>query len=219
MNKRKKYLWVGLMGAIAAVCGQLAGGLSPAYDFTSPITVAFSSLRAVPLWRLGLCACLGSFGILLQYFGYQGIYLSFEDRENKKGRLYHAANFCFAPVGALCHVLLCVFLCFYPAIMERSDGSELLLDFLLFFCLPLAVLFLVGAALVCLLMAIQIGGGHSSFSRWCILLNPLPVSLLIGTGLFFLPHSSLVNGLGFACTGLSSLLIFSVFLMANHQKH
>ena len=215
MEKRRTCLWIGLIGALIGTLGEFLGGWAPATDLTSPMTILFSALKAVPAWRLGLCSTIGGLGILLQYFGYYAIGLSFEDRENFRGRLYFAANRGFTIVGAVYHILCCVFL----LLLGLTDGNQQILkEFFLWFALPISVLFFISYGTVCILFLLQISSGHSSFPRWCGLLTPLVPALIIQTAVSFLPNSALVNAVSFAGMGLSSILIFSL-LLAVDQKN
>ena len=217
MDKQRACLVTGLAGALLGTAGELLGGFSPAGDFTSPVTILFSSLKSLPMWRIGLCSTLGGLGILLQFFGYYAICLSFEDRENFRGRLCTAANWGFTIVGAICHILCCVFIFLYCLTLSIPGRMDVLENFLIWFFLPFAAVFLISYITFCVLFSLQICGGHSSFPRWCGYLNPLGFMIFFPILAGVLPSSAAVNGLYFANMGLTSILIFTVLLIADNR--
>lgn len=217
MHKRKSLLWLGLSGSLLGTAAGLLGAIRDIPELSNWMAV-LSSFRSIPVWRICLCTSLGCLGFLLQYFGYQGIYRGFEDRENKKGRLFSFSNWCFTVGGAVFHVLAFVFVLFYPCLMGQPKGEGILLQYLLFCAAPFFIISFLGYLMVCILLFIQLSGGRSCFPRWLALFNPLLVSVLLNTFVFFLPGYPILNGIPFAGAGISSMVLFTVLLLSDRHR-
>lgn len=59
-------------------------------------------------------------------------------------------------------------------------------------------------------MFVQFLKKHTIFPKWCWVLNPIAGKAVINILTAMLPNTALVNGIGFADMGLTSLVTFGV---------
>ena len=170
-----------------------------------------SALEVISIPRIGLCSTIGAIGILLQYFGFYGLYLTFERRNSGTGRLYIIGNYGFTILGAIVHVLICMLLYIFKS-CAPEDRTMILGEFMLWFLVPILILFSAAYLTVCVILFWELGRGRTLFPSWMLLFNPLTGTLIINLLQIFLPSSAFVNGMGFSAMGVTSLVLFAVFL-------
>ncbi len=105
-NKIKRYMTIGLIGALITVCGEMLQGAVPSGEVADKMTTLFSSFDNLPVWRIGLGSTVGALGILLQFFGVYGIYLSFTNKGSKTAKVYNVGMYVFSILGSIVHVLM-----------------------------------------------------------------------------------------------------------------
>jgi hypothetical protein len=207
MKRIRYFLFLGLIGSVITVIGELTQGLAPTLPAPDMLTELFLTYAALPIWRIGVGSTVGAMGILLQFFGVYGLYLAMNNPKSLGARFYHLGCYNYAFVGALIHILLSISFLIYKL------DSIFLMDYLIWFTAPILVLFFAGYIPFSVILFWKIFKGETIFPKWCCLLNPL-----VGKGLFNLVRSLiandiLANGFGNANMGLTAVVMFALFLI------
>lgn len=124
-TKIKRYLWLGILGALVTVAGELLQDAVTAPDGGNEMSRLFSAIEALPVWRIGLGSTLGGLGILMQWFGFQGIFLSFDNQVSRLARAYRFGNAGFTIIGAMMHILLSMWMYVYKFTSPLGMGADL----------------------------------------------------------------------------------------------
>ncbi len=206
-QKIEKLILIGLIGALITVFGEMCQGAVPSGDTADRMTRLFSSFENLPVWRIGLGSTVGALGILMQFFGVYGIYLSFKNKESKTAKVYYWGMYIFSVIGAVVHVLMSVMVYVYKI------GADMLLEFTLWFVLPILLIFFAGYIPFALAMALQFYKKQTPFYKWLWLLNPLFGKVFFGAITEVLPSGAITNGIAYSNMGLSSVLLFAVILL------
>lgn len=207
--KIKKYLLIGLIGAIITVVGEMLGGLVPSPDTTDQMTRFFSSVELLPVWRIGLCSTIGGLGILMQFFGFHALYLTFDNKESRIVKLFYAGNCGFTIIGAMIHILMSMFMYVYKVNAGVENFENIIIEFSIWFLAPMTVIFYLAYAIFAFAMFSQIIKGHTLFPKWFWVFNPIIGKVVINTITAVLPSSAIMNGIGFSDMGLTSLVTFA----------
>ncbi len=211
-NKTKKYIIIGLVGAFITIIGEMLQGAVPSTDTTDKFTTLFSSFENLPVWRIGLGSTVGVIGIFLQFFGMYSIYLTFSDKETKLAKVYKIGMYVFSIFGAIVHLLMSVMVYTYKISMEH------MIDFTIWFVIPLLVLFFVGYIPFCVSMAIQFWKKQTQLPKWLFWLNPLFGKVFFNIVTAILPSCAIVNGIAYSNMGLSSIILFLAVLICILKK-
>lgn len=212
-EKIRKNLVIGLIGAVITVIGEMLGGLVPSPDTTNQMTRLFSSIELLPVWRIGLCSSIGGLGILLQFFGFHALYLSFDNKESRAARIFYAGNCGFTIIGSIIHILMSMFMYVYKMSAGAENCENILADFSIWFLAPMTVLFYLVYGIFAVVMMVQVGKGHTPFPKWCMVFNPIVGKIVINMITGILPASAFVNGIGFSDMGITSVITFLVLLI------
>ncbi len=205
---------IGLIGAWITVCGEMLQGAVPSAENADKMTALFSSFDNLSIWRIGLGSTIGALGILLQFFGVYGIYLSFIDKGSKTAKIYNAGMYVFSILGAIVHVLMSMMIDAYKVSMEH------MIEVTIWFVAPILVLFFIGYVPFAVAMAIQFWKRETVLPKFLFWLNPLFGKVFFNAITAILPSSTLVNGIAFSNMGLSSVILFTAVLVCvkNAQK-
>lgn len=207
-EKIRSYLKLGILGAVITIAGELLQGAIAAPDAADEMTRLFSTIDVLPVWRMGLGSTLGGLGILMQWFGFQGIFLSFDNQSSRWAKACRAGNVGFTIIGAMIHILLSVWMYVYK--FTAPMGRTYLTEFTLWFVLPITVIFFAAYGVFAVSIFVQFFKRHTIFPKWCWALNPIIGKATINVLTALLPNTALVNGIGFADMGLTSLITFAV---------
>ncbi len=211
LEKAKRYMVWGLIGALITVVGEMLQGAVPSSNAADKMTALFSSFENLAVWRIGLGSTVGALGILMQFFGVYGIYLTFTNRENRWARIYHAGMYVFSVIGSVVHVLMSFMVYSYKISMEA------MMEVTVWFAAPIVVLFFIGYIPFAIAMAVQFRKGNTPFPKWLWFLNPLCGKAFFGAVTAILPGSALINGISYSNMGLSSVILFSVVLFTMNK--
>ncbi len=211
-QKIEKLILIGLIGAIITVLAEMCQGAVPSADSGDRISRLFSSFENLPVWRIGIGSTVGAVGILMQFFGMYGIYLSFQNRETKAAKIYYWGMYIFSAVGAVVHILMSVMVYIYKI------DIDLMIEFTLWFVLPILLIFFVGYISFGAAMAIQFYRKQTPFYRWLWVLNPLFGKVFFGAIAEILPSNALTNGIAYSNMGLSSAVLFGVILFGIRKE-
>ncbi len=206
-DKIQKNIYLGLLGALVTVVGEMLQGAVVSINTTNKITALFSSFDNLPVWRIGLGSTIGALGILLQFFGVYAIYLTFKNQNYKYAKIYHIGMYVFSIIGAIVHVLMSMMVYAYKISMAN------MVEVTIWFVLPILVIFFICYIPFSISMAVQFYTKQSIFPKWFFILNPLfwKIAFAIVTGI--LPNSALTNGISYSNMGLSSVILFSSMLI------
>ncbi len=205
-NKIKRYIAIGLLGALITVCGEMLQGAVPSGEASDKMGMLFSSFDNLPVWRIGLGSTVGALGILLQFFGVYGIYLSFTNKESKTAKIYQAGMYVFSILGSIVHVLMSMMIDAYRISIEH------MMEVTIWFVAPIVFLFFLGYIPFAIAMALQFWRRQTIFPKWLFWLNPLFGKVFFNVITTLLPNSALVNGISFSNMGLSSVVLFTAIL-------
>ncbi len=212
MGKRiKKFMIVGLLGAVITLAAELLQGFAESASSENALDEIFSTVVNLSSWRIGLGSTLGAIGILMQFFGVYAIYLSFEDKNSISAKLYRVGAYNFSIVGAIVHVLMSVMLYVYK-ISYGSEALNTVLDYTVWFALPIVVIFFALYILFSVVAFLQFWNKRTPFPKYFAFLNPLIGKAVINAISELLPNGALSNGLGYANMGLTSIVLFSFLL-------
>jgi len=203
-SKIRNYLLLGLIGAVITVIGEMAQGLAETVTAADMMTEMFATHASVAGWRHGFGSTVGAIGIMLQFFGMYAIYLSFTDQETKTSKHFKFGAVIYSLVGASIHIL------FASAIYVCKINNAFLTEYMLWFVVPITLVFLVAYAWFSIIMFQKFRKGETSFPKWCCVLNPLVGKGVINLVSEILPTSVLSNGIGYSNMGISAVIIFAV---------
>lgn len=212
-RKIKQLMTIGLVGALITVLAEMMQGAVPSSDAADKMVSLFSSFDNLPVWRNGLGSTIGALGILLQFFGVYGIYLSFTNKESKAAKVYHLGMYVFSVIGSIVHVLMSMMIDAYQVSMEH------MIEVTIWFVAPIVVLFFIGYIPFAVAMAIQFWKRQTPFPKWLFWLNPLFGKVFFNAVTTILPSSALTNGISFSNMGLSSVILFSAVLLCMRQRN
>lgn len=207
----KKHLALGILGAVVTVVGELLQGAVAAPEAGDEMARLFSTIAVLPVWRIGLGSSLGGLGILMQWFGFQGICLSFADQDTRLAKAFRVGNVGFTVIGAMVHILMSVWM----HVIKFSAETE---AFTLWFLVPIVAIFFAVYGLFAVSMFVQFWKKNTIFPRWCAFLNPILGKAVINGLTAVLPNTALCNGIGFADMGLTSLVTFTVLYILCRER-
>ena len=206
-SKIRKYLIIGLIGAIITVVGEMSQGFVATVDSSNLIMQEFETYASLPGWRHGFGSTVGAIGILLQFFGVYAIYLSFKNKDDKNSKRYKIGVFNYSIIGAIVHILLAT------SIYVLKINSELFMEYMIWFAMPIVLVFLIGYIWFSIIMFNKFRRNETIFPKWCWVLNPIIGKIFFNVVSAFIPFSALANGIGYSNMGISSIIMFAVLLV------
>ena len=206
-SKIKKYLIIGLIGAIITVIGEMSQGFVATVDSGNLIMQEFETYASLPGWRHGFGATVGAIGILLQYFGVYAIYLAFKNKEDKNSKRYVVGAINYSIIGAIVHILLAT------SIYILKINSKFFMEYMIWFAMPIVIVFLVGYIWFSIIMFNKFRRNETIFPKWCCVLNPVIGKIVFNIVSALIPFSALANGIGYSNMGISSVIMFAVLLI------
>ena len=218
MNREKAewYLKIGLFGAALTLIGDLLIGAAKFPEGADMIEGYFAIALAMPSWRLILGGLIGFLGISLEFCGLMTVCPLLREKMPRGGRFYRLAMYVYLAVGGGAVHLPCgVFMWIYKSVAEtagQAAGHDIALKYLLYFLLPVTVVFavfFVGANAVQFIAFIK---GRTPFPQWYCVFN-----LLIGKAVFNgvrqLGNTALINGIGTSNMSLGAIVMFAALLL------
>ncbi len=216
MNEKvKKYLILGLIGSFITVVAELLQGLVPSGEATNVLAELFSTIENLPVWRIGLGSTVGGIGILMQFYGYYGLYLTLDNKENRLAGMYKRGVYVFTIIGSIVHILMSMLMYVYKISFQNEEIlMERMIDFSIWFCGPILAGFFIFYFTMSLSMFILLFKGRTPFPKWFAFLNPLIGKAVIGAITKVLPlDGAFINGIGFANMGITSVIIVTALLI------
>ena len=218
MNRERaeNLLKIGLFGAVLTLIGDLLIGAAKFPDGASMIDGYFAIALAMPVWRPMMGGLIGFVGICLEFCGLMTVYPLIREEMPRGGRFYKLSMYVYLAVGGGAVHLPCgVFMWLYRSVTEAAGqtvGHDIAMKYLLYFLLPVAVVFavfFVGANVVQFIAFIK---GYTPFPKWYCVFN-----LLIGKAVFNsvrqLGNTALINGIGTSNMSLGAIVMFTALLL------
>ena len=215
-DKAEKYLKIGLLGALLTLVGDLLIGAAGFPDGANLLDGYFAIALAMPAWRPILGGMIGFAGICLEFCGLMTIYPLIRAEMPRGGRFYKLAMHVYLAVGGGAVHLPCgAFMWIYKSVAGaagQAAGRDIALKYLLYFLLPVTVVFAVffiGASIV---QFIAFFKGRTPFPKWYCVFN-----LLLGKAVFNgvrrLGNTALINGIGTSNMSLGAIVMFTALLL------
>ena len=218
MNREKaeRYLKIGLFGALLTLIGDLLIGAAKFPEGASMIEGYFAIALAMPTWRPILGGLIGFAGICLEYCGLLTIYPLIRERMPRGGRFYKLAMYVYLAIGGGAVHLPCgAFMWIYKSVAGAAGeavGRDIALKYLLYFLLPVAVVFAVFFTGANIVQFIAFAKGRTPFPKWYCVFN-----LLLGKAVFNaarqLGNTALINGIGTSNMSLGAIVMFAALLL------
>jgi len=218
MNREsaERNLKIGLFGALLTLVGDLLIGAARFPDGANMIDGYFAIALAMPAWRPILGGLIGFAGICLEFCGLMTIYPLIREKFPRGGKFYKLSMYVYLAVaGGAVHLPCGAFMWIYKSVTEEAGqaiGHDIALKYLLYFLLPVTVVFAVffiGASIV---QFIAFFKGRTPFPKWYCLFN-----LLLGKAVFNgvrrLGNTALINGIGTSNMSLGAIVMFTALLL------
>ena len=215
-EKAERCLKIGLCGAVLALIGDLLIGAAKFPDGANMIEGYFAIALSMPAWRPIFGGLIGFLGICLEFPALMTIWPLIRKKMPRGGEFYRLAMYVYLAVGGGAVHLPCgVFMWIYRSVTEAAGpeaGHEIALNYLLYFLLPVTVVFTVfftGANVVQFIAFVR---GRTPFPKWYCVFN-----LLIGKAVFNaarqLGNTALFNGIGTSNMSLGAIVMFTALLL------
>lgn len=229
----KKYLWIGLIGSVFSLAGDLLLSWLVYPESSDYYIAMIASCADLSYLRLGLSALCGGIGIPLQYYGFKAVAEIIGQSENKNAlRCQNILRLGATPTalfGGSVHIL-CVALMLIVRIECNNGFSPLeaatLLDAFPQLVIPLAIWAVLPISVICMVpyMIAMIAMFWAFFKkdtnlpRWMCLLNPLVFVVVVNIVTEFAPNTSLFNGLRMANKPFGAIATFICCLFFLKEK-
>ena len=214
--KSEKHLKISLFGAALTLIGDLLIGAAKFPDGANMIEGYFAVALAMPAWRPILGGLIGFLGICLEFCGFMTLYPLIRKEMPRGGRFYRLAMYVYLAVaGGAVHLPCGVFMWVYKSVAEaagQAAGYDIALRYLLYFLLPVAIVFAVfftGASVVQFIAFIK---GRTPFPKWYCVFNPL-IGKIVFNGIRRLGNTALINGIGTSNMSLGAIVMFAALLL------
>lgn len=206
-----RYLIIGLIAAAVTVLGgELPLGWYVRPEVGDMLQSQFAGYGSVSMPHIASGIFFGGIGIALQGFGYEGISrLLYRDTDCKRtARLTHIGALFCGMFGPLVHIL-----CAAGMYFCKSGSTDELLRFMLYFVMPITVVFMPVYMAMMIALFIAVIRGKTGLPRWSAVLNPAVVMMLVNIAASFLGNSHAANALQMANMGVGSLVFFLYWLV------
>ena len=215
-GKAERYLKIGLFGAVLTLIGDLLIGAAKFPDGASMIDGYFAIALVMPAWRPILGGLIGFVGICLEFCGLITIYPLIREKMPRSGRFYQFAMYVdLAVAGGAVHLPCGVFMWIYKSVTEAAGqeiGRDIAMKYLLYFLLPVTVVFTVFFTGASMLQFIAFVKGRTPFPKWYCVFNPL-IGKVVFNSVRQLGNTALINGIGTSNMSLGAIVMFTALLL------
>lgn len=210
------HLKISLFGAVLTLIGDLLIGAAKFPEGANMIEGYFAVALAMPAWRPVLGGLIGFLGICLEFCGLMTIYPLIARKMPRGGRFYRLAMYVYLAVGGGAVHLPCgAFMWLYKSVAEAAGqavGHDIALKYLLYFLLPVTIVFAVFFTGASIIQFIAFFKGRTPFPRWYCIFNPL-IGKVVFNGMRRLGNTALINGIGTSNMSLGALVMFTALLL------
>ena len=215
-EKAERCLKIGLFGALMTLSGDLLIGAARFPDGANMIDGYFAIALAMPTWRPILGGLIGFAGICLEYCGLMMVYPLIRERMPRGGRFYRLAMYVYLAVGGGAVHLPCgVFMWLNKSVAEaagQAAGHDIALKYLLYFLLPVTVVFAVFFIGANIVQFIAFARGCTPFPKWYCAFNLL-VGKVVFNGVRRFGNTALINGIATSNMSLGAIVMFTALLL------
>ena len=215
-EKAEKYLKIGLFGAVLTLIGDLLIGAAKFPDGANMIEGYFAIALAMPAWRPILGGLIGFAGICLDVCGMMTIYPLIREKMPRGGRFYRLAMYVYlAAGGGGVHLPCGVIMWIYKSVTEAAGqtvGYDIALKYLLYFMLPVTVVFGAFFVAASVIQFIAFAKGYTPFPKWYCMFNPL-IGKIVFNSVRRLGNTALINGIGTSNMSLGAIVMFTALLI------
>lgn len=221
VQQARKYLLIGLAGAILTLVADMLIGYVVFPKDAGLLTGYFAAALELPPWRPILSGMLGFLGISLEAFGLITLYPLIKKSMPRGAKFYKLSVYIYLAVaGGAVHLPCGVFMWLYRAASMAAGqeiGYHLALQYLLYFLLPVTIVFMVffiGSSIVQFIAVLK---KKTPLPRWYAVFN-----LITGWVLFNavrkLGSGAFINGIATSNKSLGAIVMF-IALYIGFQKY
>ena len=218
MNREKAESWlkIGLFGALLTLIGDCLIGAAKFPDGANMIDGYFAIALDMPAWRPILGGLIGFVGICLEFPGLMTIYPMIREKMPRGGSFYKLAMYVYLALGGGAVHLPCgVFMWLNKSVAEAAGhaaGHDIALKYLLYFLLPVIVVFAVFYICASIVQFIAFARGCTPFPKWYCAFNLL-VGKVVFNGVRRFGNTALCNGIGTSNMSLGAIVMFTALLL------
>lgn len=210
-QKARKLLLIGLLGAILTLIGDLLIGYVTFPEGAGMIEGYFAAALALPVWRPILGGLVGFLGISLEFLGLMTVYPLLKRNMPKGAAFYKLSMYVYLAIaGGAVHLPCGVFMWLYHSVTDAAGqavGYDIALQYVLYFILPVAVVFYIFFAGSSIVQFVGIVKGKTPLPKWYAVFNLLIVSVLFNA-LRNIGNYPIINGIGTSNKSLSAIVMF-----------
>ena len=214
-EKAGRRLIIGLLGALLTLIGDLMIGAAKFPDGANLIDGYFAIALAMPAWRPILGGLIGLVGICQEYCGLMALYPLIRDKMPRAGRFYKLAMYVYLALGGGAVHLPCgVMMWIYKSVTGaagQAAGRDIAFKYILYFLLPVAVVFTVFFIGANAVQFIAFARGRTPFPKWYCAFNLL-VGKVVFNGMRRFGNTALINGIGTSNMSLGAIVMFTALL-------
>ena len=215
-EQAKRNLKIGLLGALLTLVGDLLIGAAKFPDGANMIDGYFAIALAMPAWRPVLGGMIGFVGICLEFPGLMTLYPLIREKMPRGGRFYRLSMYVYlAAGGGAVHLPCGAFMWICKAVTEAAGqvvGRDIAFKYLMYFLLPVTVVFAVFFIGANLVQFIAFARGRTPFPGWYCAFNLL-VGKAVFNGVRRLGNTALINGIGTSNMSLGAIVMFTALLL------
>ena len=218
MNREsaERNLKIGLFGALLTLIGDLLIGAAKFPDGSNMIDGYFAIALAMPTWRPILGGLIGFAGICLEFCGLMTIHPLIREKMPRGGKFYKLSMYVYLAVaGGAVHLPCGAFMWIYKSVTEAAGqavGYDIALKYLLYFLLPVTVVFAVFFIGANIVQFIAFARGCTPFPKWYCVFNLL-VGKVVFNGVRRFGNTALINGIGTSNMSLGAIVMFTALLL------
>lgn len=210
-QEARKLLLIGLLGAILTLIGDLLIGYVKFPEGAGMLEGYFAAALALPVWRPILGGLIGFLGISLEFLGLMTLYPLLKKNMSGSAAFYRLSMYVYLAIaGGAVHLPCGVFMWLYHSVADAAGqtvGYDIALQYVLYFILPVTVVFYVFFAGSSIVQFVGIVKGNTPFPKWYAVFNLLIVSVFFNT-IRNIGNYPAINGIGTSNKSLSAIVMF-----------
>lgn len=221
VQKARNFLLLGMVGACFTLIGDLLIGYVKFPEGAGMLEGYFAAALALPVWRPILGGLIGFLGISLEFLGLMTIYPLLKKNMPKGAAFYKLSMYVYLAIaGGAVHLPCGVFMWLYHSVTDAAGqavGYDIALQYLLYFILPVTVVFHVFFAGSSIVQFVGVVKGYTPLPKWYAVFNLLIVSVLFNA-LRNIGNDPIINGIGTSNKSLSAIVMF-IALYIGFEKY
>lgn len=210
-QKARAFLLIGLAGACLTLVGDLLIGYVTFPEGAGMLEGYFAAALALPIWRPILGGMIGFLGISLEFLGLMTLYPLLKQNMPRGAAFYKLSMYVYLAVaGGTVHLPCGVFMWLYHSVTDAAGqeiGYDIALRYVMYFILPVAVVFYVFFVGSSIVQFVGIIKGYTPLPKWYALFNLLILSMFFnacrGIG-----NYAIINGIGTSNKSMAAIMMF-----------